>query len=151
MRNILFLLFAFMLSVSFSQQKKALNNIIDEWHQNAANAAFDAYFDITSDDFVFLGTAPGERWEKKDFMAFCKPYFDKKSTWDFKPSDRRWNFSEDGNTAWFDESLETWMQGCRGTGILSKKDGEWFLSYYNLHVLIENDKIQEFISLRKKP
>ena len=151
MRNILFLFFAFMLSVSFSQQKKALNNIIDEWHQNAANAAFDAYFEITSDDFVFLGTAPGERWEKKDFMAFCKPYFDKKSPWDFKPSDRRWNFSEDGNTAWFDESLETWMQGCRGTGILSKKDGKWFLSYYNLHVLIENDKIQEFISLRKKP
>ena len=151
MRNILFLLFAFMLSVSFSQQKKVLNNIIDEWHQNAANAAFDAYFDITSDDFVFLGTAPGERWEKKDFMTFCKPYFDKKSTWDFKPSDRRWNFSEDGNTAWFDESLETWMQGCRGTGILSKKEGRWFLSYYNLHVLIENDKIQEFISLRKKP
>ena len=151
MRNILFLLFAFMLSVSFSQQKKVLNNIIDEWHQNAANAAFDAYFDITSDDFVFLGTAPGERWEKKDFMTFCKPYFDKKSTWDFKPSDRQWNFSEDGNTAWFDESLETWMQGCRGTGILSKKEGKWFLSYYNLHVLIENDKIQEFISLRKKP
>lgn len=151
MRNILFLFFAFMLSVSFSQQKKALNNIIDEWHQNAANAAFDAYFDITSDDFLFLGTAPGERWKKKDFMAFCKPYFDKKSTWDFKPSDRRWNLSEDGSTAWFDESLETWMQGCRGTGILSKKDGKWFLSYYNLHVLIENDKIQEFISLRKKP
>ena len=151
MRNILFLLFAFMLSVSFSQQKKVLNNIINEWHQNAANAAFDAYFDITSDDFVFLGTAPGERWEKKDFMTFCKPYFDKKSTWDFKPSDRQWNFSEDGNTAWFDESLETWMQGCRGTGILSKKEGRWFLSYYNLHVLIENDKIQEFISLRKKP
>ena len=69
----------------------------------------------------------------------------------FKPSDRQWNFSEDGNTAWFDESLETWMQGCRGTGILSKKEGRWFLSYYNLHVLIENDKIQEFISLEKKP
>ena len=151
MRNILFLLFAFMLSVSIAQQKKVLNKIIDEWHQNAANAAFDAYFDITSDDFVFLGTAPEERWKKKDFMAFCKPYFDKKSTWDFKPSDRLWNFSEDGKTAWFDESLETWMQGCRGTGILSKNEGKWFLSYYNLHVLIENDKIQEFISLRKKP
>ena len=70
MRNILFLFFAFMLSVSFSQQKKALNNIIDEWHQNAANAAFDAYFDITSDDFVFLGTAPEERWEKKISWLF---------------------------------------------------------------------------------
>ncbi len=150
MRNILFLLFSFSLTYSYAQQEEVLDKVINEWHQNAANAAFDAYFDITTDDFVFLGTAPEERWEKKEFMTFCKPYFEKKSTWDFKPSDRRWNYSEDGNTAWFDESLETWMQGCRVTGILSKVGGEWRLSYYNLHVLIENDKIQEFISLRKK-
>ena len=51
--------------------------------------AFDAYFDITSDDFVFLGTAPEERMERKDFMAFLQALFDKKSTWDFKPSDRQ--------------------------------------------------------------
>lgn len=150
MRNVLFLLFAFSLTNSYAQQEEYLDKIINEWHQNAANAAFDAYFDVTTEDFVFLGTAPEERWEKKEFMTFCKPYFNKKTTWDFKASDRRWNYSEDGNTAWFDESLETWMQGCRGTGILSKIGDEWFLSYYNLHVLIENDKIQEFISLRKK-
>ena len=150
MRNILFLLFSFSLTCSHAQKEEVLNEIINQWHQNAATAAFDAYFDITTDDFVFLGTAPGERWEKKDFMVFCKPYFDKKSTWDFKPSERRWNYSEDGNTAWFDESLETWMQGCRGTGVLSKVGEKWRLSYYNLHVLIENDKIQDFISLRKK-
>ena len=150
MRNIVFLLFTFSLTYSYTQQEKTLDKIINEWHQNAANAAFDAYFSITTDDFIFLGTAPEERWKKKAFMTFCKPYFDKKTTWDFKPSDRLWNYSEDGNTAWFDESLETWMQGCRGTGILSRIGGEWRLSYYNLHVLIENDKIQEFISLRKK-
>ena len=52
-------------------------------------------------------------------MAFVA-YFDKNPP-DFKPSDRQWNFSEDGNTAWFDESLETWMQGCRGTGIYPER------------------------------
>lgn len=151
MRNILFLLFSLLLSSSFAQQEEKLDKIINQWHQDAANAAFGAYFDITTDDFVFLGTAPEERWSKKDFMIFCRPYFDKKTTWDFKPSDRVWNFSSDGNTAWFDENLETWMQGCRGTGILTVVGGRWMLSYYNLHVLIENEKIQDFILLRNKP
>ena len=150
MRNILFLLSLSCVSFSFTQKEAELNTIIDSWHQNAANSEFDAYFDITTDDFVFLGTAPEERWEKKAFMEFCRPYFDKKSTWDFTPSNRLWSYSSDGQTAWFDEDLETWMQGCRGTGIALRKKGAWKLAYYNLHVLIENDKIQEFISLRKK-
>jgi ketosteroid isomerase-like protein len=151
MRNIVFLLFSFVFFSSFSQQEKTLDPIINEWHQNAANAAFDAYFGITTDDFVFLGTAPEERWSKDEFKAFCRPYFDKKSTWNFTPSSRQWNFSNDGNTAWFDERLDTWMEGCRGTGILSKIDGKWYLAYYNLHVLIENEKIKPFIELRKQP
>jgi ketosteroid isomerase-like protein len=151
MRNIVFLLFSFVFFSSFSQQEKTLDPIINEWHQNAANAAFDAYFGITTDDFVFLGTAPEERWSKDQFKEFCRPYFDKKSTWNFTPSSRQWNFSNDGNTAWFDERLDTWMEGCRGTGILSKIDGKWYLAYYNLHVLIENEKIKPFIELRKQP
>jgi len=150
MRNILFLLSLVCVSLSFAQKEAELNTIINTWHQNAANSKFDAYFEITTADFVFLGTAPEERWERKDFMTFCRPYFDKKSTWDFKPSHRRWSYSPDGQTAWFDEDLETWMQGCRGTGIMIREAGSWKLSYYNLHVLIENDKIQEFISLRKQ-
>lgn len=150
MRNILFLLSLCCVSFSIAQKEAELNTIIDSWHQNAANSEFDAYFDITTEDFVFLGTAPEERWNREEFLKFCKPYFDKKSTWDFRPSNRVWNFSADGQTAWFDEDLETWMQGCRGTGILIRKESAWKLAYYNLHVLIENDKIQEFISLRKK-
>jgi ketosteroid isomerase-like protein len=112
MRNIVFLLFSFVFFSSFSQQEKTLDPIINEWHQNAANAAFDAYFGITTDDFIFLGTAPEERWSKDEFKAFCRPYFDKKSTWDFTPSSRQWYFYNDGNTAWFDEQLDTWLEGC---------------------------------------
>jgi hypothetical protein len=40
------------------------------------------------------------------------------------------------------------MRGCRGSGILVKKKGEWKLVYYNLTVLIENEKIEEFIELK---
>ncbi len=53
------------------------------------------------------------------------------------------------NIAWFDEDLDTWMKGCRGSGILEKQKGEWKLVYYNLTVLIENEKIKEFIKLRE--
>jgi hypothetical protein len=42
------------------------------------------------------------------------------------------------------------MRGCRGSGILVKKKGEWKLVYYNLTVLIGNEKMKEFIELRDK-
>ncbi|MBL4862145.1 MAG: nuclear transport factor 2 family protein, partial [Crocinitomicaceae bacterium] len=100
--------------------------------------------------FIFLGTAPGERWDKEDFSTFSKPYFDKGKAWNFKASNRQWMFSKNGKTAWFDEDLDTWMRGCRGSGILQKIKGEWKLVYYNLTVLIENEKIEEFIQLRDK-
>ena len=127
-----------------------LNKTLNYWHQAASAADFESYFNWTSADFVFLGTAPGERWVKSEFMAFCKPYFDKGKAWDFKPSNRHWHFAADGQVAYFDEDLDTWMQGCRGSGIFILEKGEWRLAYYNLTVLIENEKIQPFIQLRKQ-
>lgn len=127
------------------------DKFIDDWHMAATNADYHAYFGAMDDSFVFLGTAPRERWNKEEFSGFSKPYFDKGRAWDFKASNRIWMYSEDGNTAWFDEDLYTWMRGCRGSGILVKKDGAWKLVYYNLTVLIENEKIQEFIQLRDQP
>ena len=64
--------FAFL---GFSQDK-ALDQLINQWHQDAASAAFSAYFSATSPDFIFLGTAPEERWNKVDFQAFGQPDYD---------------------------------------------------------------------------
>ena len=147
MKNI-FLLFVVFLSYYGSSQ---LDQFIDEWHAAASKADFNAYFGVMDESFVFLGTAPGERWEREEFAAFSKPYFEKGKAWDFKPSNRNWMFTKNKKMAWFDEDLDTWMEGCRGSGILVKKKGEWKLVYYNLTVLIENEKINEFIDLRKKP
>ena len=127
-----------------------LNALIDQWHLDAAQAKFEDYFAITSEDFIFLGTAPGERWTKEAFQAFSKPYFDKGKAWNFTASNRRWTYSKNGKMAWFDEDLDTWMRGCRGSGILILEKGEWKLVYYNLTVLIENEKMKEFIELRDK-
>jgi hypothetical protein len=136
--------------ISFGQRNEInLNDLINQWHVSAAKADFKNYFDVTTDNFIFLGTAPGERWNKSDFQTFCKPYFDKGKAWDFKPSNRKWNFSKDGNTAWFDEDLDTWMKGCRGSGVCVIEKGNWKIAYYNLTVLIENEKIKGFIELRE--
>ena len=127
-----------------------LNQFITTWHQAASDANYDGYFNAMAESFIFLGTAPEERWTKSKFSSFSKPYFNKGQAWDFKASNRRWSFSKNKKIAWFDEDLETWMKGCRGSGIVVRKRGEWKLLYYNLHVLIENEKIKEFIDLREK-
>lgn len=144
--KILFLFIIIKTSVSFGQSE--MDMLLDAWHLAASNASFDSYFEAVTDDFVFLGTAPGERWTKDQFAAFSKPYFDKGKAWDFKASNRKWNYSSNGKTAWFDEDLDTWMRGCRGSGVLVKKKGKWKIAYYNLTVLIENEKMKSFIELR---
>ena len=83
-------------------------------------------------------------------MSFCKPYFDKGKAWRFEPLSRDWEIKKRAKVIWFDETLDTWMDTCRGSGILVKRKGKWKLIYYNLTVLIENEKIQKFIELRKQ-
>jgi hypothetical protein len=148
--NRIVLLFALIFHCSFSNAQFIGDSIIDNWHQSASLANLDRYFNAVHDNFVFLGTAPGERWSKSEFYTFSKPYFDKGKAWDFKASNRKWDFSEDSTVAWFDEDLETWMRGCRGSGILIYKENQWRISYYNLTVLIENEKIKSFIELRDR-
>jgi hypothetical protein len=149
MRSVLaFFLLAFLFTSAKPDPFAEIDYLVDDWHKAAAEANFENYFGAMDDSFIFLGTAPGERWTKKEFAEFSKPYFDRGKAWDFKASNRKWNFSRNGKVAWFDEDLDTWMRGCRGSGIAVKRKGKWKLKYYNLHVLIENEKIESFIELR---
>lgn len=142
------LLSLLLISSSCFGQVDQLNILIDNWHLAATTADLQKYSQVMSEKYVFLGTAPGERWNKNAFLDFSKPYFDKGKAWDFKPSNRIWEFNTDSTVAWFDENLDTWMRGCRGSGILEKENNAWKISYYNLTVLIENEKIGPFIKLR---
>lgn len=126
-----------------------LDDFMDEWHHAASTANFESYFGAMNKDFYFLGTAPGEKWNKEEFASFSKPYFDQGKAWDFTASNRQWYGDTSVGIVWFDEDLDTWMEDCRGSGVMKKINGEWKLSYYNLTVLIENEKIKEFIQLRK--
>ena len=144
----LFLLVLLLTPISYGQIQNRLDIIVGEWHLAASNADLEKYTNVMSEKFVFLGTAPGERWTKNAFINFSKPYFDKGKAWDFKPSNRIWEFNSDSTIAWFDENLDTWMRDCRGSGILQKENKQWKICYYNLTVLIENEKIGPFIQLR---
>lgn len=138
---------------SFSRKEsleKQLSKQLDVWHLAAAEANFEAYFNAVSADFIFLGTAPHERWDKVAFMHFSKPYFDAGKAWSFTSSNKKFKVLQKNKLVVFDEELDTWMKGCRGSGIFVKEKGKWKLSYYNLTVLIENEKIDAFIKLREE-
>ena len=143
-------------TVGFSPQSDTdiqhLTNLLTKWHIDASEANFDAYFGLMDESFYFLGTDPKERWSKKEFSEFCRPYFDKGTTWTFTPKWRNWYFSDDGNTAWFEEQLDSpHMDEVRGSGVMVRIKGkEWKIVHYNLCVLIENEKMKKFMKLRRK-
>lgn len=151
MKYIVFILLS-ALFFSFSKKDKLIDELskqLDDWHFAAANADFDNYFNVLSDEFIFLGTAPGERWTKAEFKTFSKPYFDAGKAWDFTSTHKKFTILKENKFVVFEEDLTTWMKGCRGSGIFAKEKGKWVLVYYNLTVLIENEKIDAFIELRE--
>lgn len=127
-----------------------MDEMMNKWHNDVAVFDYPAYFGFMTEEFIFLGTDPNERWSKSEFSTYAKPYFDRKSTWDFKTNWRNWYFSSDHKTAWFEESLATQMEECRGSGVLIKTNEGWKIAHYNLAVVIENEKMKKFIKLRRK-
>lgn len=133
----------------FGQNKEIekINAMLDNWHKAAAEGNFNNYFGAMTDDAIFIGTDPTENWNKIQFQAFAKPYFDKGKAWDFKPLERHIYFSKDNKTAYFDELLDTWMKICRGSGVLEKIDGQWKIKHYVLSMTIPNDDIDSVIKI----
>lgn len=130
--------------------EKIINLLINTWHQAAAEADEEVFFGSMTADCIYIGTDPAERWVRDSLKKWSEPFFNRESAWSFKPYDRQINFSEDGNTAWFDELLETWMGICRSTGVVVKTSEGWKLSHYQLSVTIQNELIGDFIELIKK-
>lgn len=127
--------------------KSEIDQIVDSWHKAAADADHDKYFShFASDSSIFMGTDATERWTVAEFKPWSKPYFDRGKAWNFTPLKRFIYFSEDGNTAWFDEELDTPNLGpSRGTGVLVLTVNGWRIAHYNLTVPIPNELVDEFI------
>lgn len=132
------------------EAKAEINTLLDNWHSAATDANFKRYFDLMSEDGIFIGTDATENWNIKEFKNFSKPHFDKGTAWDFSTLERNIYTTEDGETAWFDELLETWMGICRGSGVLVQENGEWRIKHYVLSVTVPNDNINEIIKINKE-
>jgi hypothetical protein len=125
-----------------------INKIIDLWHEAAAQANFDTYFNLMSEDAIFIGTDATENWTKKAFQTYAKPHFEKGKAWNFTSLKRNIYFSADKKTAWFDELLDTQMKICRGSGVLTKVKKEWKIRHYILSISIPNELSNEIVKLK---
>lgn len=130
-----------------NKETEKINQVLDNWHKDAGEANFNNYFDAMTDDAIFIGTDPTENWNKTEFQAFAKPYFDKGKAWNFNALERHIYFSKDNKTAWFDELLNTQMKICRGSGVLEKVNGEWKIKHYVLSMTIPNDNTDAVIKI----
>jgi len=141
----------FSISIHAAEEDKVAN-ALDAYHTAAAQADWDKYFDLMSNDGVFIGTDASERWEKADFEAFAR----RTSGWTYTPGTRHISFTPSGNVAWFDEALDSEAYGtCRGTGVLIRTEDGWKVSQYHLTFPIPNElvggitgEIKEFESLQ---
>jgi ketosteroid isomerase-like protein len=138
------------LSYNSIEQKATINTTLNAWHNAAADANFDAYFDFMTKEGVFIGTDPTENWQQQAFKTFSKPYFDKGKAWSFVAVERNIYLSDDYKTAWFDELLTTQMKICRGSGVLIQQNGKWKIAHYVLSMTIPNENTNEVVTIKSK-
>ncbi len=138
-------------SCEYASLEADLQQFMDQWHQAAAVADEDKYFGSMTADGIFLGTDATEKWYTHEIASLFAEHFEKESAWSFKAREREFYFSDDQNTAWFDEVLDTWMGECRGSGVLVRNsDDTWSLAHYNLAILVPNDLVKDYLELRKQ-
>ena len=129
-------------------ERKQINFMLDSFNRAAAKADYNAYFNFYTNDAIFTGTDATERWDKKAFMEWAKPIFDKGRAWDFTALNRHIYFDSTGKLAWFDELLSTQMKICRGSGVLVKQDNEWKVQQYILSVTVPNELLDTVIKIK---
>ncbi|MEM1123261.1 MAG: nuclear transport factor 2 family protein [Bacteroidota bacterium] len=124
-----------------------LNELINNWHNAAATANEEVFFGSMTEKAIYIGTDATEKWERDEMQEWSKKYFDKESAWDFATIDRTFYFSDDEETAWFEESLDTWMGVCRGSGVLELTKDGWKIRHYHLSVAVPNEQIDEYLKI----
>ncbi|MEE3226715.1 MAG: nuclear transport factor 2 family protein [Bacteroidota bacterium] len=141
-------------TISLTAQKQdkiemAINTQLEAWHKAAADADFDAYFDLMTEDAVFIGTDAEENWQLDQFKAFSKPYFDRGKAWSFSTLERTIYHPKKAKMAWFDELLDTQMGICRGSGVMLLDGKEWKVQHYVLSIAVPNENVDELTQLKK--
>lgn len=130
--------------------RKQINVLLDSFNVAAARADYQTYFNFYADNAIFTGTDATERWNKKEFMVWAKPFFDKGKAWNFTSLQRHIYFDKTVSIAWFDELLNTQMKICRGSGVLVKQGNNWKIEQYILSATVPNS-IMDTVTKMKAP
>ena len=124
-----------------------IDAVLDEFHAAAAAADEGRYFATLAQSVVFLGTAPGERWERDAWREFVHAYFSRGKGWTYLPSNRSVAVSDDHRIAWFDETLmNEQLWACRGTGVLRQEQADWRIEQYNLMIPVPDELAPELVA-----
>ena len=134
------------------EQLAAIGEVIDNFHDAAAHGDNERYLDQLTDDAVFMGTDEWERWPKHaDFTDYVGSRFKDGTGWNYRSVERTISIAESSDTAWFDEVIFSEPNGrFRGTGVLSRQDGEWKIAHYAMSFLIFNENWDDVIELTRK-
>jgi len=114
---------------------EAIEGVLDDFHDAAAAGDWDRYFGLMTERAVFIGTDVTERWPRDEFRSYASG----RSGWTYYPGERHVDLSPDGNTAWFDEILDSVSYGIsRGSGALVNTTSGWKITQYHLTFPIPN-------------
>jgi len=153
--KILFVILSLCISTGYAQEKtiieEHITSSLNSWHQAATEANFETYFDLMTDDAIFVGTDATERWTISEFKTYTKPHFDAGKAWDFTVLERT-IYSDNSDTiiAWFEEHLNTQMGICRGSGVLQKVGDTWKIKHYVLSIAVPNEHVAQLTALKKE-
>lgn len=122
-----------------NNKQQQVGTVLDKLHQRAAQADWEGYFSLYTDDAIFIGTDASETWTQQEFKQYAKPAFDNGTGWAYTPTSRHIYLSPDEQVAWFDELLSNQSLGVtRGTGVLIKQNNTWKITQYHLAIPVPN-------------
>jgi ketosteroid isomerase-like protein len=130
-----------------SLEVREVDAVLTAFHDAASRADGAAYFNLLSDDAIYLGTDADERWNVEEFRTFAEPYFSKGRGWTYTATTRNIIVGPEASTAWFDELLWNESYGtCRGTGVLVSTPDGWRIAQYHLTFPVPNELAEAVVA-----
>ncbi|WOJ97176.1 nuclear transport factor 2 family protein [Congregibacter brevis] len=131
-------------SAADDRAKEAINGLLDDFHQAAADADKERYLGYFSADGVFMGTDDWERWPLPEFTVYVGERFSGGTGWTYVSEERFITLGPTEASAWFDEIMVSKRWGrFRGTGVLLKENGVWKIAHYSLTALVPNERFAD--------
>jgi hypothetical protein len=131
--------------VRSQSEAEIVSAMLDDWYSAANRGDAPEYHSRFTDDAVFLGTDPKERWTISEFRALY-PH----PQWTYVSKDRHVLFSSDGKMGWWDEKLSSKHGEARATGVVVRSHRTWKIAQYNLSFLIPNAAVPDLIDMLKR-